>query len=101
LKSSSGDSPVVRELKAAMLQDLKPRYQKSYNFLLKCTFMDPRFKTLPFLNDVEKSSVQHDIIIDVCKVSEEPVKVKVEPESDDSAPKLWMTLNLKPPLSPQ
>lgn len=49
--------------------------------------MDPRFKTLPFLDEVEKSNV-HAIIIDLCKLADEPVKVKVEPGFDDSAPRL-------------
>lgn len=67
LKSSKKDSHVVRELKATILHDLKHRYEKSYNFLLQCTFTDPRFKTLPFFDEVEKSNVHHAIITDLCK----------------------------------
>uniref|UniRef100_A0AAQ6A8D6 BED-type domain-containing protein n=1 Tax=Amphiprion ocellaris TaxID=80972 RepID=A0AAQ6A8D6_AMPOC len=64
------DSKTVKEAKMAIAKDLENRYTdpnlKSY--LQKSTALDPRFKTLPSLDETSKFQVYRDLTSDILKM---------------------------------
>ena len=63
MKVIQGDSELVRNVKSAISQDVEKRYEDIQDFLLESTALDPRFRSLPMLDehsrdDVFKSLVQ-------------------------------------------
>jgi len=50
------DSPIVREMKCAMAKDLKDRYSGVQSVLNIASALDPRFKTLPYLDEEARDS---------------------------------------------
>lgn len=48
------DSPLITEMKSTLSKDLKDRYSDIQNVLYVASALDPRFKTLPFLNEEQK-----------------------------------------------
>lgn len=67
--SSVGDSVVERSMKQAMKQNLSSRYQGTTEFLNKACFLDPRFRSLPFLSSDEKEVVYDEILDEVISSS--------------------------------
>lgn len=57
LKLTVGESAVIKEMKAAMAEDLQKRYINLKVTLNAGSVMDPRFKSLPFLSDNERQEV--------------------------------------------
>ena len=59
LNSNQEDSTNVKETKQAILNDLQRRYQDEniHRILLSTTFLDQRFKNLPFASESEKDQV--------------------------------------------
>lgn len=41
------DSPTLSQVKATIRENMEDRYSTWYDFLHKCTALDPRFKILP------------------------------------------------------
>ncbi|KAK3091045.1 hypothetical protein FSP39_016751 [Pinctada imbricata] len=56
------DKPVIKALKSAILNDLGGRYNQQSNFLSKVSFLDPRFKSLPFLEESCKLEIYSDVM---------------------------------------
>ena len=59
LEAQDDDSTTLRDMKMAVKSDLSRRYQKDdvKDVMNRVTFLDPRYKELPFLSDGEKSQV--------------------------------------------
>ncbi|XP_057197562.1 zinc finger BED domain-containing protein 4-like [Triplophysa rosa] len=55
---NDGDSPTVADTKRAILSNISGRYSgDAYNLLLESTALDPRFQTLPHLDNNQRESV--------------------------------------------
>ncbi|KAL7382166.1 hypothetical protein ABVT39_017852 [Epinephelus coioides] len=54
------DSPMVRDIKRAVHEDLAPRCSsvKTQNLLHMASALDPRFKALPFLSEEEQQDIR-------------------------------------------
>ncbi|XP_060792575.1 zinc finger BED domain-containing protein 4-like [Neoarius graeffei] len=53
---NDGDSTAVADTKSAILSNISGRYSgDAYNFLLECTALDPRFRTLPELDHDQRT----------------------------------------------
>ncbi|KAK3101955.1 hypothetical protein FSP39_007596 [Pinctada imbricata] len=84
------DSAPVKVMKNTIREDLQNRYQKQKDFLKVASFLDPRFKSLPFLeSEDEKEEVYSCVTEMLLKLPEMQgyVKVKKEP-TDDALPSL-------------
>ncbi|XP_054623684.1 E3 SUMO-protein ligase ZBED1-like [Dunckerocampus dactyliophorus] len=55
---NDGDSTTVSDTKTAILRNIADRYSgDAYNYLLECTALDPRFRTLPQLDSDQCEAV--------------------------------------------
>ena len=63
LKATDGDTHLVKEIKRVIRADLELRYQdnETRTLLRIATYLDPRFKSLSFLDEVEKLQVKLDM----------------------------------------
>ena len=63
LKLSADDDTCTKETKEAISTDLGNRYQSTttQKLLKVATYLDPRYKSLPFLSDAEKNFVVEDL----------------------------------------
>ncbi|XP_051805174.1 E3 SUMO-protein ligase ZBED1-like [Acanthochromis polyacanthus] len=61
MESNEEDSVTVTAMKAAILSNLSDRYTREYSYLLECTAVDPRFRTLPNLEENQRQDVFHRI----------------------------------------
>ena len=62
LKATDYDSHLVKEIKRVIRADLELRYQdKEIQMLRIATYLDPRFKSLSFLDEVEKLQLKLDV----------------------------------------
>ena len=63
LKATDGDTHLVKEIKRVIRADLELRYQdeETQTLLRIATYLDPRFKSLSFLDEVEKLQVKLDM----------------------------------------
>ncbi|KAK7934311.1 hypothetical protein WMY93_005207 [Mugilogobius chulae] len=98
MQARPGDSPTVRDIKVAIKENLEDRYSACYSFLHKCTAMDPRFKSLPHLDDEQREQIFNDVIAEVIKTKEQAatdIETLVE-TSDDPGPST-STQPLPPP----
>ncbi|XP_053376453.1 E3 SUMO-protein ligase ZBED1-like [Mercenaria mercenaria] len=77
---SDNDLPAIASMKAAIADDLKGRYDKSHNILLKATALDPRFKVLAHLDDQKRFEVYNDLTTDLAKLSRPVAVVQVKQE---------------------
>lgn len=51
MTANDGDSTTMANTKTAILRNIADRYSgDAYNYLLECTALDPRFRTLPQLD---------------------------------------------------
>lgn len=67
------DYPPVREVKLAITKNLRERYFVCYDFLHKCTALEPRFKALPHIEDEERQKIFSDLITEMMTTTEEEV----------------------------
>ncbi|XP_078017548.1 E3 SUMO-protein ligase ZBED1-like [Epinephelus lanceolatus] len=79
------DSPMVRDIKRAVHEDLAPRYSsvKTQNLLHMASALDPRFKALPFLSEEEQQDIHARMIAEAVAL-EDPGEAEgspVEPET--------------------
>ena len=95
------DSAVERSMKQAMKQNLTYRYQgTTTEFLNKACFLDPRFRSLPFLSSDEKEVVYDKIfdemieIISSCSSSEESQDATEHSGHEEPPPKKSRLLDL-------
>lgn len=61
MKHSGSDSTVVKDIKAAIVHDFEDRYPDTDRALIQClhmsTALDPRFKSLPFLDETTHHTI--------------------------------------------
>lgn len=67
------DSPTVREVKAAIRENLEDRHSACHDFLHKCTALDPMFKTLPHVDDACHDRTYNSLITEIVSMEEEQV----------------------------
>ncbi len=67
------DSTTIKEAKVAITNDLKGRYTESdlYNYLLKATVLDPRFKSLPSLDEDSCDGLYRDLITEILEYAQQ------------------------------
>ena len=74
------DSQVIKEMKRIINSDLETRYIRHRDTLLVYTAIDPRFKSLAFLTENDRSQVYDNLATCVLKLMENaPAQVKTEP----------------------
>lgn len=63
LKVSDSDSPINKRIKEVVSSDLSTRYDEGciQQLLNVVTYLDPRYKNLPFLNESEKGKILQDV----------------------------------------
>ena len=63
LKVSDSDSPTNKRIKEVVSSDLSTRYDEGciQQLLNVVTYLDPRYKNLPFLNESEKGKILQDV----------------------------------------
>lgn len=76
-KPSSDDPPTIHQAKASLYHNLETRYNTNTNILDRCTFFDPRVKSLCYLSAEGKASVHSDVL--------SMMKVEVDSVSEGSA----------------
>ncbi|XP_069102207.1 E3 SUMO-protein ligase ZBED1-like [Argopecten irradians] len=99
---------VIRQLKVAIQQNMKSRYNNHEveQFLLISSALDPRFKSLPQLDDIHRQEL-HDVIIQKVltqstvqpHIKTEPVEDEPQPESTPETQPTLPTLDLMPSTS--
>ena len=78
LVHSGTDLVSVRSVKSSLVADISIRYQSTYVSLLlsKASFLNPCFKTLAYLSDIEKEETVNSVIQNLL------ANISVEPVSD-------------------
>ncbi|XP_033753063.1 zinc finger BED domain-containing protein 1-like [Pecten maximus] len=82
------ESSLIRQLKVAIKQDMMSRYKdpEIEQFLVISSAVDPRFKSLPQLDDIHRQEL-HDVIIQkVLTQGHVQQHIKTEPVDDDPEP---------------
>ncbi|XP_028837232.1 zinc finger BED domain-containing protein 1-like [Denticeps clupeoides] len=70
-QESRADSEIVKEIKAAICQDLSKRYMdQQKETMYVCSALDPRFKALPFLPDYEREEIYLRITAEARRIQE-------------------------------
>lgn len=69
------DSTVVRDIKAAIRENLMDRYSACHDFLYKCTALDPRFKALPHVDDACRERIYNSLITEIVTMEVEDEQV--------------------------
>lgn len=85
MQTRDDDSNGIKQMKNTIIQDLQHRYDHQKDFLTLASFIDPRFKLLPFLEDhILKEEVHTNIITRLTELG--PMKIKKEPEERTTPP---------------
>ncbi|XP_057684886.1 E3 SUMO-protein ligase ZBED1 [Corythoichthys intestinalis] len=70
MEPNEEDSPTVSEVKAAIRDNLEDRYSDCEDFLHKCTALDPRFKTLPHVDNACRERIYNSLITEIVLMDE-------------------------------
>ncbi|XP_037829561.1 E3 SUMO-protein ligase ZBED1-like [Kryptolebias marmoratus] len=76
LKLIEGESSVIKDMKAAITEDLEKRYINLKATLYASSAMDPRFKSLPFLTDNKRQEVYNGLAAEAARLSIQPLEVQ-------------------------
>ena len=80
MQQKDGDSEFIKNVKAAITNDLSGRYQGIKSNLTLSALIDPRFKLAPFLTDDERLDAYHQLTVEAVSIkNNRPVVVKQEP----------------------
>ena len=79
LVGKEGDSASATEMKRIMTEDLKSRYSDHEEILTMISGLDPRFKSLPFLTEEQRSTVFLRLISKAADMRSPTTSVKQEP----------------------
>ncbi|XP_078143555.1 E3 SUMO-protein ligase ZBED1-like [Centroberyx gerrardi] len=71
MEPNEEDSPTVREVKAAIRENLEDRYSACHDFLHKCTALDPRFKALSHVDDACRDRIYNSLITEIVTMEEQ------------------------------
>ena len=80
LEPNDTDLSAIKKVKQAIKADLSSRYQKedTQMFLSVCSFLDPRFKSLPWPTEEKRQEVHAKVKEEMHRISVIPVKIKSE-----------------------
>ena len=80
LEPNDTDLSAIKKVKQAIKADLSSRYQKedTQMFLSVCSFLDPRFKSLPWPTEEKRQEVHAKVKEEMHRISAIPVKIKSE-----------------------
>ncbi|CAL8269632.1 unnamed protein product [Arctogadus glacialis] len=82
------DSPTIREAKLAITKDLEKRYTHPdlLDYLHRATILDPRFKSLPFLDEAACDQVYTDLITEIVEHGHQFEAVQAGPSTEAEQP---------------
>ncbi|XP_061898750.1 zinc finger BED domain-containing protein 4-like [Entelurus aequoreus] len=99
MEPSEEDSPTVRQIKAAIRDNLEGRYSDCEDFLHKCTVLDPRFKTLPHVDDAYRDKIYTCLITELVTMEEKSEEATgTSAASSSSGPELSGESESSPPV---
>ncbi|XP_048730602.2 E3 SUMO-protein ligase ZBED1-like [Ostrea edulis] len=101
LVAKEDDSHTVVEMKKLMKNDLESRYADKKDFLNMVSAIDPRFKSLPYLTDEEKTDVFDHVTQEAVRLAGaklKPFVVKTEKEDENTSTIVQPNLPLLPAL---
>ncbi|KAK7158525.1 hypothetical protein R3I94_004985 [Phoxinus phoxinus] len=89
------DSPLIKEMKRLMSDDLRERYVDEEPFLLRAAALDPRFKKLPFLGDERRNQTFEYLAEEAAQLKEQRNESEAQPEETPphSSHQISMELN--------
>ncbi|XP_035987265.1 zinc finger BED domain-containing protein 1-like [Fundulus heteroclitus] len=98
------DTPLIKDMKRVMAEDLRERYVDEEPFLLRAAALDPRFKKLPFLSDERRNQTFECIAEEAVQLKEQ--RNESEAQDQKTPPHAQMcdvwetkTMEEKPPVS--
>ena len=74
MKVIEGDSELVRNVKSAISQDVEKRYEDIQDFLLESTALDPRFHSLPMLDEHSRDDVFKSLVVQKATTTHEAMQ---------------------------
>ena len=79
LKVNDGDTSTIKEVKKVIKSDLASRYQSTsiQKLMNVATYLDPRYKDLPFLDDVAKKMMIDDVQDELVNLDADSVETPV------------------------
>ncbi|XP_060079893.1 E3 SUMO-protein ligase ZBED1-like [Ylistrum balloti] len=101
LVAAAGDTTLVKNLKKAMHDNLETRYEDDRLFLQTATFLDPRFKQVPFLNEEEKDRTVKSVQGMALSTVQQVPAVRIKQEPPDAVPRPQMPTLPALPTLPQ
>ncbi|KAM9853513.1 E3 SUMO-protein ligase ZBED1-like [Aulostomus maculatus] len=80
------DTTAIRDAKAAITKDLEKRYTVPdlQKYLLKATALDPRFKSLPFIDEPSRSQLFSDLTTEILEHEQQSQVAEAENEARPS-----------------
>ena len=88
LKVTSSDTAVAKEVKEAIRRDLHARYQNVavQRLMNVATFLDPRYKELPFLSHISKRTVIDQVEDELLSMESTELTEPEAPQEEDEEP---------------
>lgn len=73
MRPSEEDSSTIKDVKSAITEDLQGRYTNPHIqcYLHRATALDPRFKSLPYLEDASRQKVYSDLTKEILEIEEQ------------------------------
>ncbi|XP_053183665.1 E3 SUMO-protein ligase ZBED1-like [Scomber japonicus] len=81
------DTPLIRDMKRAMAEDLQERYEDEEPFLHRAAALDPRFKKLPFLTDEKRNQTFECIAEEAVQLKEQRLQNEAEAQAQKTPPR--------------
>ncbi|KAK7147966.1 hypothetical protein R3I94_010481 [Phoxinus phoxinus] len=83
---AAADTPVIREIKLAIHDDLAKRYSSARDkrMLYSASFLDPRFKALPFLTEEDQLEIHANVIAEAAAPERQVNSEEAEVESEST-----------------
>nr|XP_055049286.1 E3 SUMO-protein ligase ZBED1-like [Misgurnus anguillicaudatus] len=81
---AAADTPVIREIKLAIHDDLAKRYSSARDkrMLYSASFLDPRFKALPFLTEDDQLDIHANVVSEAAALERQVNSEEAEVESE-------------------
>ncbi|XP_035858465.1 zinc finger BED domain-containing protein 1-like [Sander lucioperca] len=81
---AAADTPVIREIKLAIHDDLGKRYSSARDkrMLYSASFLDPRFKALPFLTEEDQLEIHANVVAEAAALERQVNSEEAEVESE-------------------
>ncbi|XP_051806127.1 E3 SUMO-protein ligase ZBED1-like [Acanthochromis polyacanthus] len=87
MTTSEEDSSTIKDAKAAVTKDLEVRYgnPELQDYLHRTAALDPRFKSLPYLEEASVERIYSDVIREITEIKEQGQPREVQVDSSSSA----------------